>query len=104
MMGTYNVLKAVLKCPRCGRTSLMDVDLYFGYRNQIALKVGDCYPWAWGGRSVKKGGRPPLGDIDGEGYTECPNCKKDFFVIVRVRGGRIVEALPDLSKKPYIPD
>src|SRR5512133_492264 len=102
-MATFNQLPARLLCPRCGRESDMTVDLYFGFRDQLNYKLGDTYRWKMG-RSVKNGGRPPEGNLDGDGYTECPLCRKDFFVIVRVRKDIIDSLQPNPEKKPFIPD
>jgi hypothetical protein len=82
----------------------MTVDLYFGYRQVLDYRLGDSYEWWTDQRPVRDGGRPPEGNLGGEGYSVCPNCKKDFFVKVIVRSDRIVRAEPDRSKKPYIPD
>jgi hypothetical protein len=60
--------------------------LYFGLRNQLTYDLGEKYRWT-NSPLVKNGGRPPEGTLDGEGYTECPICQKDFFVIVRVQNG-----------------
>ena len=102
-MAAFNRLSARLGCPRCGRQSDMTVDLYFGFRDQLDFKLGDAYRWREG-RSVKNGGRPPDGNLDGEGYTECPACAKDFWVIVRVRNDVLESVEPNTEKKPFIPD
>jgi hypothetical protein len=81
----------------------MTVGLYFGYRDQLAYMLGDKYRWRTG-RSVKNGGRPPDGDMEGEGYVECPLCRKDFFVIVHLRSDVLQSVEPDTDKKPLIPD
>lgn len=93
-----------MSCPRCQRESTMDVDLYFGYRQVLDYELGDECEWWPEEATVEKGGRPPGGNLDGVGYAECPLCKRDFFVIVSVRGDRIVGVQPNPSKKGYIPD
>ena len=98
-MAAFNQLPARLQCPRCGRESDMMVDLYFGLRDQLEYKLGDTYRWRTG-RSVKNGGRPPEGNLDGEGYTECPLCRKDFFVIVRVRNDVLQSVEPNTWQAP----
>jgi hypothetical protein len=102
-MSNYNHLSARLTCPRCGREADMTVDLYFGLRDQLDYKFGDRYSWT-NSPIVKNGGRPPDGNLEGEGYTECPLCKKDFFVAVKVDQDILKAARPDPSKKPLIPD
>lgn len=101
-MATFNQLPARLRCPRCNGEADITVDLYFGVRDQLNYKLGDKYCWT-SSPVVKNGGRPPEGDLDGEGYAECPLCRKDFFVIVRVRKDILESVQPDLAKKPLIP-
>ncbi len=81
----------------------MIVDLYFGLRDQLNYKLGDTYRWRIG-RSVNNGGRPVGGNLEGEGYTECPRCHKDFFVLVLVKEDKLESVQPDTHKKPLIPD
>lgn len=102
-MATFNQLPVHLQCPRCGRESDMTVDLYFGLRDQLDYKLGDTYRWT-SSPLVKNGGRPPEGNLDGEGYTECPLCRKDFFVIVMVRNDIVDSVQVDSKKKPLNPD
>jgi endogenous inhibitor of DNA gyrase (YacG/DUF329 family) len=92
-MGTYNQLAIVLKCPRCQRTAEMTVDLYFGFCDQAVYRIGDQYRWT-SSPVVRHGGRPRDGNVDGEGYTECPSCGKDFFVKVLVRGDVLNQLSP----------
>jgi hypothetical protein len=79
----------------------MELELFFGYGNLISYKIGDRVEWLKG-KSVKNGGRPEHGNMEGEGYTECPNCQRDFFVKVHVESDVIVGVEPDMNKKPYI--
>jgi hypothetical protein len=103
-MGLYNTLPVQMICPRCQETVDVEVDCYFGYRESMkTFQIGDKYEW-WLGKAVQNGGRPPDGDIDGEGYAECPACNKDFFVKVIVRGDVIKGVEPDPSRRYYIPD
>jgi len=81
----------------------MMVNLYFGFRDQLDYNLGDRYEWT-SSPHVENGGRPADGNLDGEGYTECPLCQKDFFVIVRVRKDILESVHPDTEKKPLIPD
>lgn len=104
-MSVYNTLHdAPMTCPRCGRDGRMEVDLYFGYRQMLDFRMGDSYEWWPTGKEVDEGGRPAGGNLDGEGYAECPHCQRDFFVIVSVRHDKIVGVRPDTTKKPYLPD
>ena len=69
----------------------------------LDLSPGDEYPWR-PGKGVQNGGRSNRGDIDGEGYTECPHCGKEFFLKVIVRLDRIVGVEADADRRGYIPD
>lgn len=103
-MGVYNILRAEIECPRCGQIAEQEVDLYFGYRNEmLEFKIGDEYLWCLG-KEIKNGGRPENGNIDGEGYVECNVCKKDFFVKISIRNDVIENIKFDSTKKPYIED
>jgi hypothetical protein len=81
----------------------MIVDRYCGFRDQLDNKPGDIYRCREGS-AVQNGGRPPKGNVDGEGYAERPLCAKDFWVIVRVRNGVLESVEPKTEKKPFIPD
>lgn len=103
-MGLYNILTgAQVRCSRCGSLTSVDVDLYFGLRNLIEYAVGDCIEWV-PEASVTNGGMPPGGDLDGEGYAECASCRRDFFVVVHVRSGRVAGVETDLTRPGHIPD
>lgn len=101
-MGTYNTLHAGITCPHCNTTVDTEIDTYFGDTLQMqSLLIGNAYPWR-PGQDVDHGGRPEGGNIDGEGYTVCPNCQRDFFVKVVVRGDKIESVRPDPDKPGYI--
>jgi hypothetical protein len=100
-MGLFNLLYAQMRCPRCFTPAKMEIELFFGLKNQIRYQLGDELRWR-GGKSVNNGGRPSGGKIDGEGYTECPTCGKDFFVRVIVRNDVIQAIEVDSDKEPYI--
>lgn len=102
-MGIYNKVFETLACPRCGSESRMEFDLYFGYRNLIEYNMGDRYEWVQTS-SLKKGGRPEGGNLDGEAYTVCPVCERDFFAIAKIRNDILESIEPDLSKRPHVPD
>jgi len=88
-------------CPRCGQTSEMAIETFFGYGNLIEYGIGDRVLWHTG-KSIQHGGRPTHGNLDGEGYTMCPCCRLDFFLKVHVRSDMIMGVDPDLEKAPYI--
>ena len=101
-MGMFNTLKADMVCPHCGQTGEMEIDMYFGdTRNLSQFRMGDLYLWL-PDRPAESGGRPPDGSVDGEGYTECPNCGRDFYADVLIRVDRITEVQANLHKPGYI--
>lgn len=102
-MSNYNLLTTGMSCPRCGNACSMTIELHFGMRDQIALKIGSLCPWI-DGKSFIGGGRPEDGSVDGEGYTQCPCCGKYFFVVVEVRKDMISSVHADMTKNGYIPD
>ena len=99
-MGIYNCIRLLMHCPRCGGEAVMDFDLHFGFRNLIEYQWGDAYQWT-SSPYAGHGGRPDGGNCDGEAYTECPLCTKDFFAIARVRNDILTEIVPDLNQKGY---
>ena len=81
----------------------MEIDLRLGHCELGRYEPGDTYRWVTG-KAVQNGGRPDGGDMDAEGYTECPACRKDFFVTVAIRQDVIAGVAPDTTKAAYIPD
>jgi hypothetical protein len=103
-MGTCNTILAETSCPRCSARVPVEVACRFGYTAEMfRFRIGDRYAWR-PRKAVQNGGRPEGGDVDGEGYTDCPACGKDFFLKVIVRGDIIQAVEPDPAKQPYLPD
>ena len=101
-MSTYNTLRAVMTCPHCGTQAATDVELRFGdTRSMDSFALGDNYKWLTG-KAPQRGGRPADGNLDAEGYTECPACRRDYFVIVTIRENRLDAANPDMGRPGYI--
>ena len=100
-MGLYNTLDTEMTCPRCGAESNMEIECFFGLKNQIEYKLGDRVEWRLG-KAVQNGGRPEGGNLDGEGYAECPICKRDFFILMVVVNDIIQGVKVNPDKKPYI--
>jgi hypothetical protein len=101
-MAIYNELRATLTCPRCNAAIETIVNMYFGLRNLAQYKIGDRINWV-PRKQPQNGGRPPDGNLDGEGYLECPHCMKDAHMLVIVRSDRIIDVRPDPAKEPYVP-
>ncbi len=100
-MGTCNTLKTRMVCPRCDVSVEVEIEMEFGDTCAMAaFAVGDRYAWV-PGKAVPHGGRPENGDLYGEGYAECPHCRRDFFVKVLIRGDRIEDVVPDAEKAGY---
>ncbi len=102
-MGLFNILNTKITCPGCGTESETEIEFSLGLKNQVRYNSGDKIIWRTG-KSLQNGGRPENGDIDAEGYAECPKCNKDFFVWIAVRNDVIQTAEVNLEKKGYIPD
>ena len=100
-MSVYNILAAEFPCPHCGASSLLEIDLHFGRRDLARFELGQHYQWMRKG-GFSKGGRPAGGSCDGEGYSVCPACDLDFFVIVRVENDRLVSVRANPDKPGYI--
>src|SRR5512134_3072446 len=102
-MGTYNILRAGITCPHCNASVNAEIDMHFGNTLMMdTFAIGDRYKWI-SDRAVQNGGRPPAGNLDGEGYTECPQCGWHYFVKVIVRSDRIEGVEPDREKPAYPP-
>ncbi len=102
-MGTYNQIQALIPCPHCEKEIPAVVEVRFGDTRQIRnYAIGDTYAWLTG-KSVKNGGRPAGGSMQGEGYTVCPRCQRDFFVKVAIVANVITAVEPDVDKPGYIP-
>jgi len=102
-MGTCNLLRASMTCPHCNTAVDLEIEMRFGdTRNLAEFVVGERYLWI-PGRAIQHGGRPKNGDFVGEGYSECPQCRRDFFVEVILCEDTITAVRPDLQKAGYIP-
>jgi hypothetical protein len=103
VMGTRNILQTEITCPHCNTLVNVEIELFFGdTRTMDRFEIGNMYQWI-SGKTVQHGGRPEKGNLDGEGYTECPQCRRDFFVKVMVRGDKIKGVELDTEKTAYIP-
>ena len=102
-MAVHNYILVSIQCPRCSSHEDATIDTMFGDIQMGRLHVGDKYPWRER-KAVQNGGRPPNGNMDGEGYTECTHCKKDFWVSIKIRSDIITGVEVDLTKQTYIHD
>jgi hypothetical protein len=101
-MAIYNILELALSCPRCGNNVNIEAEFRFGFRNLERYHIGDKIQWKGSGVSKPKQ-RPQGGNYEGEGYSECPICHKDFWISMKVRNDILVDAEVDVSRDGYIP-
>ncbi|GIH73500.1 hypothetical protein Mth01_57530 [Sphaerimonospora thailandensis] len=101
-MSGYNLLKAVLMCPRCDRLGSVCAEFRFGLFEFREYEIGDHLEWGvTGDRSPRR--RPEEGNLSGEGYVECPFCGRDYWVTIDVRADVITLVNPDPDRPGYIP-
>ena len=100
-MAAFNTLLTVLTCPHCGHRGDMEVEFRFGRRDQLRYRLGDRLVWTGGG-GAKPLRRPADGNLTGDGYVDCPHCRKDFWVTLRVRADVIAEVAVDHTRSGYI--
>lgn len=99
-MSTYNTLTAGIRCPHCGNDTDVRIDFRFGLRDQLEYRLGDRL--AWEGKGVRTpAGRPPDGDFEGEGYTECSVCGNSFWTRIHVRADVIETVEVDWDREEY---
>lgn len=102
-MGLHNYLLLELTCPRCGKTAEMEAEFEFGLMELTQYRLGDRLQWD--GLGVKTPPvRPENGNYENDAYVVCPQCERDFWLVITVKNDVIVEAKIDATRKPYIPD
>lgn len=104
-MANFNTARLNLRCPRCGRRSDVDVQLWVGERTQKRYALGDEIRWR---RSVAGRGarprfeageaRPKGGDLDGEGFAICPKCDAAIGLAAHVRSDHLDSVTIDFDK------
>ncbi len=103
-MGMFNILNADLTCRYCQFHGEMYIEFKFGFLNMDKYKLGDELVWIGGGKAYHKG-RPEGGHYVGEGYVpECPNCQRDFWIIIRVVSDHIDRVQVDHTRDGYLTD
>lgn len=99
-MSVYNTLTTEAKRPHCRSVAEVRADFRFGLRDQLEYSLGDTLIWE--GKGIRTPSRrPPNGDYQGEAYTECPVCGKPYWLLVRVRGDILAEAVTDWDHEDY---
>lgn len=84
MVGMFNYLSFEHKCPRCGAEMLMETEIKLGKLNLDTYRIGNHIDWG------KAASRPANGTTNGDGYVECGQCHKDFWIQVKVENDIIV--------------
>ncbi|MEJ8307392.1 hypothetical protein [Saccharibacillus sacchari] len=98
----YNLLLINVKCPRCNESVNAEAEFKIGLMNLDTYKLGDELKWAIGRAKSPHQLRPQNGDSIGEGYVCCPNCEKDFWVVIKIEHDIISSFEVDITKKGYI--
>jgi hypothetical protein len=65
-------------------------------------RLGDTLDWGDGKGLRFPSQRPSGGNYTGDGYIECPDCKKDYWVTITVEADVIVSAVVNPAKPGYI--
>jgi uncharacterized C2H2 Zn-finger protein len=98
----YNLLLINEECPRCGEIVNAEAEFKMGMMNLDTYKLGDVLTWATGQCKPPHQKRPLDGSSIGEGYVCCPNCDKDFWVVIKVEHDTIIDVKVDNTKTGYI--
>ena len=102
-MGMYNYLVFSVCCPHCGTQTKTEAEFRFGFRNLLHYHLGEKLIWDREGDKTPST-RPDEGNYTGEAYAVCPQCKRDFWLVVSVRNDIIVAAEVDASRQAYLHD
>lgn len=93
-----NLLYTLLRCPRCGWAGDTEVEVEIDGRGHGRdYHVGDRIEWL-------SGRRPADGSLIVDGYVECSNCHRDYFVVVSVMEDQLVTVEIDHGRAGYVPD
>jgi len=101
-MGMYNVLILNIISPYCGYEGEMESEFKIGYLNIDSYRLGDKIKWADGIAKKPHQRRPLDGNFTGEGYVECPQCLKDFWLKIFINNDTLTDVTIDSSKTGYV--
>ncbi|GKX57417.1 hypothetical protein SOASR030_35290 [Leminorella grimontii] len=93
-MSTHDILHAVCVCPRCEASDVYEIEAFFPSGNLCQYQLKDELINVTKNRLQES--------FTAEGYVECPHCKKDFFVDIRVKDN-VILSVSVSSKNGYIP-
>ncbi|WP_157239133.1 hypothetical protein [Catenuloplanes japonicus] len=92
---------AEMECPRCQRLAECEVEFKLGRLDLRTYRLGEALEWA-GGNGRKPLRRPDGGNARTEGYADCPQCGRDFWVTIHVQDDRLAVVVPDPARPGYI--
>lgn len=95
-MSVYDSILCELTCPHCSVTAEFDVEVRFSSANLFLYKVGSRIDETY--KPLLQGNS----DFEIEGYTDCENCKKDFFTLVSVKNKTIKNVVVDIVRQGYL--
>lgn len=98
----YNLLLVEVECPRCKAIVHAESEFKMGLMNLDTYRLGDELKWAAGRARSPHQRRPQDGSSVGEGYVCCPNCEKDFWIIIKIEYDAISGIEVNDEAKGYI--
>lgn len=94
-MGMFNLLKTNMYCPMCNKTHDLEAEFRFGYLNLLEYSIGDKMAW-------ESGAHPVDGRFIGEGYVECEESHRDFWVDIVIENNTIDKVVVRHDREGYI--
>jgi hypothetical protein len=88
-------------CPQCQFEGDVEAEFRFGLLDYRTYHLGDTIEWGTKGLRYPRV-RPEGGNFEGDGYVECPNCGKDYWVTIKVVNDVISSAEVNVEKPGYI--
>jgi hypothetical protein len=79
----------------------LEAEFKFGHMDVLNYRVGDAPRWGGGLRTPRR--RPVDGNYIGDGYVECPSCRRDFWVTIDVVHDVIQSVEVNPAKPGYLP-
>lgn len=70
--------------------------------NMDIYSLGDKIRWSEGLAKKPHQKRPENGNFSGDGYVECINCTKDFWIEIAIENDTINKVNIDLTKNGYV--
>ena len=96
-MGVYNILYTEIVCPHCSTQQHTEVDFRFGAVEGFSYHIGDTLILP------RYGDSSHLKNYIGEGWVDCPHCRRDFWVDISVNKGILTRVEINTDKSGYVP-